>query len=106
MAILTPSNTIAEFERNGFAIIRGQFSASQILQLTTAIESCRESHISALSAGFRNLLGHCPGVRQFTDIRKLREIVVGLQGELSCYRSSECFALAACRSCLHLFDPC
>lgn len=95
MALLTPADTITEFDRNGFTIIRGQFSASQILQLTTDIESCRQSNISALSAGFRNLLGLCPGVRQFTDLR-----------EISYCRSCECFRLAACRSCLHLFDPC
>ena len=81
MALLTPSNTITDFERNGFAIIRSPFASSQILQLTTAIETFRESHTSALSAGLRNLLSSCAGVRQFANLNEMRDLIVGLQGE-------------------------
>ncbi len=83
MAILTPTSILTEFERNGFALIRNPFSSAQIEKLTSAIEKFREANTSAMSAGFRNLLRHCPEVREFANSKEIREIVVALQGEKS-----------------------
>lgn len=83
MAVLSQPEIMTDFERNGFAIVRNPFSAVQIDSLTQAIEGFRNAQNSALSAGFRNLLRQCEGVKEFAKSKEIREIVEALQGQNS-----------------------
>lgn len=83
MVVLSQTELIQELEQSGFAVFRNPFSTHHLDQLTDELESFRDAHNSAVSAGFRNLLKECPAVRAFAESKEIREIVVALQGEKS-----------------------
>ena len=75
MAVLSlDKNLAAEFESNGFAVIRKAIPDEEISELANFIEAYREENQSVLSAGFRNLLKQ-KTIKDFAYSKTVREIV-------------------------------
>lgn len=81
MAVLSlDKNIVADFESNGFALIRNAVTDKQIDMLAQFIESYRDDSKSPLSAGFRNLLKE-KLINEFANCKSIKEIVTAFSSE-------------------------